>query len=102
LPALGGSLRLRGYFQGRYRDKVYIMGQAEWRVPLFWRLGAAVFGAVGDVAADIDDVSARHPKTAGGAGLRLNVGRPNPLNIRVDAAVAPGAFNVYLAIGEAI
>ena len=102
LPALGGPLRLRGYFQGRYRDKVYLMGQAEWRVPLFWRLGAAVFGAVGDVAGDLTDVDLRHPKAAGGAGLRLNVGRPNPLNIRVDAAIAPGAFNFYLAIGEAI
>src|SRR5204863_2575726 len=27
---LGGQERLRGYYFGRYRDKVYVMGQAEW------------------------------------------------------------------------
>jgi outer membrane protein assembly factor BamA len=102
LPALGGAGMLRGYFQGRYRDKVYVAGQAEWRTPLFWRIGAAVFAAAGNVFPDVEAVSVRYTKTAAGAGLRLNVGRTNPVNIRFDGAVAPGATAIYLTIGEAI
>jgi outer membrane protein assembly factor BamA len=102
LPAVGGPSLLRGYFQGRYRDKVYVAAQAEWRVPLFWRLGAAVFGAAGNVFPDVEHVGGHNLKTAGGLGLRLNVAKENPLNIRLDAALAPGATGIYLVIGEAI
>ena len=102
LPALGGPALLRGFFQGRYRDKVYMVVQAEWRVPLFWRLGAAAFGAVGNVYPDLAHVDGDNLKPAGGLGLRLNVGRRNPVNIRLDGAIAPGSAGVYLVIGEAI
>ncbi len=102
LPALGGPALLRGFFQGRYRDKVYMVVQAEWRVPLFWRLGAAAFGAVGNVYPDLANVDGDNLKPAGGLGLRLNVGRRNPVNIRLDGAIAPGSAGVYLVIGEAI
>jgi outer membrane protein assembly factor BamA len=102
LPALGGPAMLRGFFQGRYRDKVYLVGQAEWRVPLFWRLGAAVFGAAGNVFPDLAHVGGDNLKTAGGLGLRLNVGGRNPVNIRLDVALAPGSSGVYFALGEAI
>jgi outer membrane protein assembly factor BamA len=102
LPALGGPALLRGFFQGRYRDKVYMVGQAEWRVPLFWRLGAAVFGAAGNVFPDFAHVGDDNLKAAGGLGLRLNVGGRNPVNIRLDGALAPGSSGIYLTIGEAI
>jgi outer membrane protein assembly factor BamA len=102
LPALGGPAMLRGFFQGRYRDKVYMVGQAEWRVPLFWRLGAAVFGAAGNVFPDLAHVSGDKLKAAGGLGIRLNVGSRSPVNIRLDGALALGSAGVYLVIGEAI
>jgi outer membrane protein assembly factor BamA len=102
LPALGGPERLRGYFQGRYRDKVYAMTQVEWRVPLFWRFGGAVFAAAGDVLPDLAHLGDLRVKSAGGIGLRLNVGQTQPVNIRLDGAIAPGSTAVYLAIGEAI
>jgi hypothetical protein len=38
-PALGGSNRMRGYFYGRYRDKAYVMEQAEYRRHNWWKLG---------------------------------------------------------------
>jgi outer membrane protein assembly factor BamA len=102
LPALGGPAMLRGFFQGRYRDKVYMLGQAEWRVPLFWRLGAALFGATGDVFPDLAHVGGENLKAAGGLGLRINVASRNPVNIRLDGAFASGSSGVYLVIGEAI
>jgi outer membrane protein assembly factor BamA len=102
LPALGGPLLLRGYYQGRYRDNVYLAGQAEWRVPLFWRLGGALFAAAGDVYPDLAAIGLAEVKGAAGLGLRLNVGRTNPINIRLDGALASGSSGVYLVIGEAI
>jgi hypothetical protein len=71
-------------------------------VPLFWRLGAAVFGAAGNVYPDLAHVGADNLKAAGGLGLRINVGSRNPVNIRVDVALAPGSAGIYLMIGEAI
>ena len=102
LPALGGPMALRGYFQGRYRDKVYTVAQAEWRVPLFWRLGAAIFGAVGDVFPDLAHLETAHLKESAGVGLRLNVGGANPMNLRLDGALSRDSAGVYLMIGEAI
>jgi hypothetical protein len=79
-----------------------VVGQAEWRVPLFWRLGATVFGAVGNVYPDLAHVDGDNLKAAGGPGLRLNVGRRNPVNIRLDVARAPAPPASTLVIGEAI
>jgi outer membrane protein assembly factor BamA len=53
LPALGGQHRMRGYFEGRYRDNSYLMGQVEYRQVLSGRWGYVVFGAIGDVAPDL-------------------------------------------------
>jgi hypothetical protein len=72
------------------------------QMPLFWRLEAAAFGAVGNVYPDLAHVDGDNLKPAGGLGLRLNVGRRNPVNIRLDGAIAPGSAGVYLVIGEAI
>lgn len=47
LSLLGGSRRLRGYYEGRYRDQNSALVQAELRVDVFKRLGAVVFGGVG-------------------------------------------------------
>jgi outer membrane protein assembly factor BamA len=101
LSQVGGLERLRGYYFGRYRDKAYVMGQAEWRVPLFWRLGAAVFVAAGNVAPTVGELSGDHLKAAGGGGLRLNLAKETPVNIRLDAAAGPGTFGLYLTLGEA-
>jgi outer membrane protein assembly factor BamA len=102
LPALGGPGLLRGYFEGRYRDKVYTAVQAEWRAPLFWRFGVALFGGTGDVFPDVDHVSYGHLKESGGLGIRFNASHTNPINVRLDGAIAPGASGVYLVLGEAI
>jgi hypothetical protein len=53
LPTLGGSKYLRGYYKGRFRDKNLILIQQECRMPLYKRLGIAVFGGVGEVASTL-------------------------------------------------
>ena len=47
LPRLGGDELLRGYYDGRYRDKALVAAQTELRIPVWWRFGIALFGGAG-------------------------------------------------------
>jgi hypothetical protein len=102
LPALGGASRMRGYFDGRYRDNLFVTTQAEVRVRVWRRLSLVPFAAVGNVFPDIASVSFSHTKIAGGLGARYGVVSDRDLNVRLDLAVAPGSFAFYLTLGEAI
>ncbi len=44
LPLLGSNHRMRGYYEGRYRDKNAISGQLEYRHKLSWRHGVVGCG----------------------------------------------------------
>jgi len=101
VPAIGGPSRLRGYIQGRYRDQGVFMTQAEWRVRLFWRIGAVVFAGVGEAFGPDARPAVTRLLPAGGGGLRLDVGKEKPANLRVDVGVGRSTFGVYLTVGEA-
>ena len=71
MPALGGSARMRGWFEGRYREKNYITWQAEYRKILFWRIGVAAFYAAGDVFKNFSNLKFAELKQSYGFGLRF-------------------------------
>lgn len=102
LPTLGGDALLRGYYDGRFRDRDLTAIQAEYRAPLWWRIGAVAFVEAGQVAASFGDLRSGGFKTSFGGGLRIRLSDEG-LNIRADYgygfAVDAGGF--YLAIGEA-
>ncbi len=100
-PQLGGESLLRGYFQGRYRDRSLLALQGEYRLPLFWRLGAAGFVGAGQVAPRIGDFGLDRFWVSGGAGLRFLLARREGLNIRADFAFGEDSSGFYLSIGEA-
>jgi len=101
LPALGGSSRLRGYFQGRFRDHLYMMGQLEARIRVYGRFSVAPFGGVGNVFASPSDVSFDRTKAAAGLAVRFNIKKERDLNIHIDVAKSPISSGVYLNMGEA-
>ena len=101
LAMLGGSKQLRGYFEGRFRDKNLMLLQAAYRAPLFWRLGAVAFIGYGGVAPQINTFSADNFKLAGGAGLRFALDQQKKINIRLDAGFGKQTSGYYLTIGEA-
>jgi len=84
LPALGSQNLMRGYPQGRYRDKLYVAGQVEWRVPIWWRFGAVVFAGVGTVERSFARYLFDDLKFAAGAGLRITLSKKNNINFRFD------------------
>ncbi|MDB5235070.1 MAG: hypothetical protein JWR44_2063 [Hymenobacter sp.] len=102
LANLGGASQLRGYYEGRYRDRQMMAAQAEIRHHLLWRLNGAVFGGVGQVGNSLDNFDQGGLKAAGGAGLRFQFNRRDRLNARLDYGVGRGGSSgVYFSIGEA-
>ena len=101
LPILGGPNILRGFIQGRFRDKKAIFFQMEYRVPLIWRLSAVGFVGYGDVADKLSEFNLKNFKVTGGLGLRYQVNRTSGTNLRCDFGFAKGNFNVYFTIYEA-
>lgn len=98
----GGSNNMRGYYDGRYRDKTQVVLQAEYRLPLFWRIGAVGFGSIGNVAGQPGTSLVEHVKWAYGAGLRFALKPSEGLNLRIDYGIGQGTSRgLYFQIGEA-
>jgi hypothetical protein len=100
LPKLGSTRFLRGWREGRFRDRVAWAAQSELRVPIARRWIAAAFGAFGDVAPGLGDLRLDSLKVAGGLGLRYRLTREGA-NIRLDVAVSPAGPELYLLVLDA-
>ena len=102
LGFIGGSRRMRGYFEGRFRDKKMYTLQAEWRQRIYKMIGMTAFVGVGSVAPEISDFIDRKVHMAFGTGLRIRVSKKDNINIRLDAGFNEDFnFRPYLTIGEA-
>jgi hypothetical protein len=85
ISLIGGSDRMRGYFEGRYRDNHAMVQQAEYRIPVYRNLGIVVFGHAGQVASKPGDFSFEKMRYGGGFGFRYKLNQEG-LNIRFDIA----------------
>lgn len=104
LALLGGDRMMRGYYLGRYRDRNVIAAQAEYRILPFSfskRLGAAVFGSIGNVAPEINGFQMRNTRIAGGVGLRFLLFPKKDIYLRFDLAFTREGTNIYIFNGEA-
>ncbi len=101
LPELGGDRIMRGYYEGRYRDKQHVAVQAEYRAPLFWRIGAVAFAGLGEVAPSIDAFELAEVKPSYGLGLRFLINEAERVNIRLDYGWGKDTSGFYLEITEA-
>ena len=97
----GKSKDVRGYDVGQYIDRVMIAGQAEYRLELRKRLGAAVFFGAGEVARRWADLRSDALKPGGGVGLRFRLTKQNHINLRVDYAWGINSKGLYLGVTEA-
>lgn len=102
LPALGGQQRMRGYFEGRYRDKNYVSLQTEFRQYFSKRLGFVAFAGIGDVSGEITDLNLKQLKYSFGGGLRYLFNKKENVNLRMDIGVGKdGNTGIYFGIEEA-
>jgi outer membrane protein assembly factor BamA len=101
MAVLGGDSKMRGLYQGRYRDKDAWILQAEYRAHLYWRLGFATFAALGAIAPDLNQFNLKYGHFTYGAGIRGLIDEKQHLNIRFDVGVNSTHLNYYFTIGEA-
>lgn len=99
LPRLGGADRMRGYREGRFRDKVYWTLQVEYRLPLFWRLKGAAFASLGEVGPRIGSALVEEVEAAVGLGGRFRF-TDDGVHGRLDVAYGRTGLGLYLALGE--
>lgn len=100
LSTVGGSDNIRGIRERKFLGNSMFEFQTEYRIPIWWRLKAAIFCSVGDVF-DIYNPSIVKPKVGYGVGLkcRLNDAR---VHLRVDVAGNNyGEWKFYITATEA-
>jgi outer membrane protein assembly factor BamA len=101
LGQLGGGALLRGYYEGRFRDRNLLAGQVEWRARIWRRLGGVVFAGAGEVAHDVGDFTLGGLHASGGLGIRFLLDREERLNMRADLGFGAGSSGLYMSLGEA-
>jgi outer membrane protein assembly factor BamA len=101
LAKFGGSNILRGYFDGRYRDKNGVALQAEYRIPVWWRFGIVGFAGVAQVADKINHFASNRFWFAGGLGLRFFWNPEERINLRLDYGIGTNSSGMYVTVTEA-
>jgi len=102
LATFGGSSSMRGFYDGRYRDKNQLVFQAEYRMPVIKRVGVVLFGSFGDIGHTLFDYSFNNLKYAYGAGLRFALTKKEKLNLRLDYGIGQHHNDgLYFQLGEA-
>ncbi len=101
LAALGGSERMRGYFEGRFRDRNYLTAQVEYRSIVWWRIGVVGFVGIGEVADRTRDMKLDEFKPTYGFGLRFVLDTKEKVDLRIDFGWGRGTSGIYFAINEA-
>jgi len=96
-----GRFALRGYTQGRYRDRYMTTVQAELRAHTTGRFGATIFGGFGQVASSAGDIFKAQALPAGGLGLRYKLTRNYPMHLRFDYAWGRDGGLLYFSVAEA-
>lgn len=102
IPSVGaGRYGLRGYTQGRYRDRLVTTLQGELREHRAGRWGATVFGGIAQVAPAFDELRNAQVLPAAGLGLRFQLTREYPMHLRADYAWGKNESLFYFSVGEA-
>lgn len=102
LPLIGGQNILRGYFEGRYRDRHMMAMQAEYRSPFVYRFGVALFGGIGEVSDRFSRFSLNGIKPSYGAGIRFAFIPDEHIILRIDYGMGSGSEGLYITFNEAI
>jgi hypothetical protein len=97
----GGQNLMRGYFDGRYRDKNSVSVQAEYRIPVWWRFAVVGFAGVAQVADRISNFAIDRFWFAGGLGLRFAWNPEEKINVRIDYGAGNNSSGLYFTITEA-
>ncbi len=102
LALVGGSDIMRGYAKGRYRDRLAMAAQGEYRSPIRRRVGGVLFAGAGIARPGFGDLgqSALFPTL--GAGLRVQIDARQRTAVRLDYGRGrDGASGLYIGFNQA-
>ncbi|MEM6398553.1 MAG: BamA/TamA family outer membrane protein [Bacteroidota bacterium] len=103
LSQLGGAELMRGFIEGRFRDRLAVFAQAEYRWRTWERVGFVLFAGTGRVADGVDDLGIDALRYSIGTGLRILIVKSENLNLRFDYAFGLGESRdqgFYFGVGE--
>jgi len=86
LGRLGSSMIMRGYFNGRFKDRHMVEAQAEYRFPVWNIISGATFFSMGRVAAQPGELFGGKFHYSYGLGPRITVNKKQRISLRVDIA----------------
>ncbi|MBX3241109.1 MAG: BamA/TamA family outer membrane protein [Chitinophagaceae bacterium] len=104
LSMMGGDMMMRGYYQGRYRDKHMIAAQTEYRLLPFAfssRVGGSLFTSAAVVAPRIGSFALKDIRFAAGGGLRYLLFPKKDIYLRFDVGFTREGPGFYIMTGEA-
>lgn len=105
LPALGSDEMMRGYYNGRYRDRNFIAGQTELRYRIDARWGIVGFAGTGEVFHTTFSASQLKPDYGGGVRYFFDVEKG--LSVRADYGIGQKVAGeqrqsgFYIGLGQA-
>jgi outer membrane protein assembly factor BamA len=100
LSLIGGSDVMRGFFEGKFRDRHALVFQGEYRLPIYRNLGMVFFGHTGQVAPEIRKFGWQRFRYGAGVGFRYRI-NSDGLNIRLDFAIGDQKA-IYFGLNEVI
>lgn len=102
MPSFGGMNSMRGYIDGRFRDRHSVQVQGEIRIPASKRLIFAGFYGTGFVSDQVKKLFYvwKH-NVAVGAGVRYKIFKDKDLTVRADIAFWKNTFGFYFVFNEA-
>jgi hypothetical protein len=102
LALVGGGDIMRGYMRGRFRDRWVTAAQAEYRSPLWRRVGAVAFGGAGFAAPEFSALTESRVLPTYGAGLRLQLDARQRTGVRADYGRGiDGVAGLHLGFNQA-
>ncbi len=99
LAKMGGSYRMRGYYEGRYRDRNLTEVQVELRQHIYNRHGIALWVGAGNVYHDFRSFRWDHTLPNYGIGYRWEFKKR--VNVRLDYGFGRGQNGFIFQINEA-
>ncbi len=101
LARMGGSQRMRGYYQGRYTDNCMLSAQIELRQRIWRRIGCVVWGGAGNIFSERTDDRFDWAHTLPNYGIGLRWELKKRVNVRVDYGFGRKTSGFLLNINEA-
>ena len=99
MATLGSSYSMRGYYEGRYRDKCAMDAQIELRQHVWKRNGVAVWAGAGTVFPRFSDFTPKHILPNYGFGYRWEFKKR--VNVRLDLGFGKHQTGFIFNINEA-